>query len=220
MRSLYAIVGFSAVSIIALIVCVWLVLSLVKRKSVASFSEKAVKVSCFAIFFAAFVVSAFFLVYMISPPKKIWLNDETKDFNIEETKSRIIGLLPEEYLNASVEFLYTPDEKPRVFVISYQSKKTYGGNDYYTAYEIGFIYKSRFYVSNTMALGWDKENPFIKHGAENKKKYYFSCGRYAYLSDDGNIIGINGEWENNVIPSEELKKQKTYFVKRDVWELK
>lgn len=215
-----AVLFFVSATVIVLLIC-----SLVKGRVTDTGRARAAKISFSAVSLVVFLICAGFLCYMLFfSPGKFRLTDDFKSFDEEEEKACIERMIENKETNGrplyyfdvtEVEFLYDFDDVPRVFLVTYERMEEgrYGEKNIVTNYMLGFFYKERVYIAyNMYAAGW-QENPFIRYGAQDKKKYYFDCDRYGYLNDDGKIIGVNGEWEGKIIPEEEYKNLKPYIVK-------
>ena len=209
-----------------------------KRKKVGERQGQTARIitlSITGLMFAVSLISAVYLmVYRL--PKRYYLDKSQKEFDESEYKAKIERVLEEKYHFGGayggyyydvtdVEFVYTFDEKPRVFIVTYTSdggrkENLEAEEKYETRWSVGYIYRDKLYLSllgeswkETPSGGSDKENPFIKHDAQDKKKYYFGFNGFGYLNDEGKIIGVNGKRENTEIVEADYKNLRPYFVK-------
>ena len=226
-----------AAALVAIVLFVKLVVSLAKRRATATGKEKAIKIGCSAAAFVIFALCFGYFIYLaFFYPPKYYLDKAQKEFDESEYKAKIERILEEKYYFGGaysgyyydvtdVEFVYTLDEKPRVFIVTYTSdggrtENPEAEEKYETRWSVGYIYRDKLYLSllgeswkETPSGGSDKENPFIKHGAQDKKKYYFGFNGFGYLNDEGKIIGVNGKRENTEIVEADYKNLRPYFVK-------
>lgn len=233
-----------AAALAAIVVFVKLVVSLVKRRATATGTEKAIKIGCSAAAFVIFALCFGYFIYLaFFYPPKYYLDKAQKEFDESEYKAKIERILEKKYYFGGayggyyydvtdVEFVYTLDEKPRVFIVTYTSdggrkESPEAEEKYETRWAVGFIYRDKPYMSllgeyweETPSRGSDDENPFIKHGAQDKKKYYYGFNGFGYLNDEGKIIGVNGEFENKEIPEDGGEDFRPYIVNYYVYELK
>lgn len=226
-----------AAALAAIVVFVKLVVSLAKRRATATGKEKAIKIGCSAAAFVIFALCFGYFIYLaFFYQPKYYLDKNQNDFDESEYKAKIERVLEEKYHFGGayggyyydvtdVEFVYTFDEKPRVFIVTYTSdggrkENPEAEEKYETRWSVGYIYRDKLYLSllgeswkETPSGGSDKENPFIKHDAQDKKKYYFGFNGFGYLNDEGKIIGVNGKRENTEIVEADYKNLRPYFVK-------
>ncbi len=217
----------------------------IKRKKVGERQGQTARIITLSITGLLFAVSLISAVYLMvyKLPKRYYLDKAQKEFDEAEYKTKIERILEEKYYFGGaysgyyydvtdVEFVYTFDEKPRVFIVTYTSdggrkEKPEAEEKYETRWAVGFIYRDKPYMSllgeyweETPLHGSDDENPFIKYGAQDKKKYYFGFNGFGYLNDEGKIIGVNGEFENKEIPEDGGEDFRPYIVNYYVYELK